>query len=132
MTRTAMPTVERSGPWTREGLLLAAIIQVRRLTSLARAGRHSSGSRRHGSRKIRHPLAARYRAVAVWWSNRPRHTGGTMSSGSRFARVLLSACLVLLAWPVGAQTLDSAPPDQAVAVGYDVGPNYHSTTADFF
>jgi hypothetical protein len=55
-----------------------------------------------------------------------------MSSGSRFARVLLSACLLLLAWPVGAQTLDSAPPDQAVAVGYDVGPNYHSTTADFF
>jgi hypothetical protein len=55
-----------------------------------------------------------------------------MSSGSCFARVLLSACLLLLAWPVGAQTLDSAGPDQAVAVGYDVGPNYHSTTADFF
>jgi hypothetical protein len=55
-----------------------------------------------------------------------------MSSGSRFARVLLSACLLLLAWPVGAQTLDSAGPDKAVAVGYDVGPNYHSTTANFF
>ena len=54
-----------------------------------------------------------------------------MRSGSRFARVLLSACLLLLAWPVGAQTLDS-PPDKAVAVGYDVGPNYHSTTANFF
>lgn len=53
-----------------------------------------------------------------------------MSSGSRFARVLLSACILLLARPIGAQTLDVAPPDQAVAVGYDVGPNYHSTTED--